>query len=501
MSESTDTGDRGSFGWACVLILVVALALRGWEAIESSLWLDELHTLHHASQATLSAVSESVRRDNHTPVYFWIVHLFGDWSEGAALRWISVGISVIGLFVLMAILAEAGASRPTRLLTAFLYATIPYQVHYGAELRPYPLLAVWTMGAFWCAFARRGPAWTRFLGFALCVVLGLLTHRSMALSVFAIGLARLFVRPAGILHLGLLILAGGVFALPFLPWLVSFAEQASGARQEHLETIGGYVLRDVLRNELMQLPLRVVEPILDFLGRPWRDIAFGATVVFFLAVAVAFGAWLRPIRGSRQPLSYVWRAALIYGVAVFVLTTGLSWYSWDRVPLQYYVGMAWVVPIVLAEPIARAAERPIGRVAAWCTVASVLVMGIAMAGGTSRADMRGAVELLETWGRELEAAGERPLYTARLAQPGTVFPDCTPFKAYAPDLPTVEPGDVPRKGDPDFERPLLVLRRVLSVQRPQWAAIREGRRIVRQQQLDWYIWVYEWRPEAPETER
>ena len=329
-----------------------------------------------------------------------------------------------------------------------------------------------------------------------------MTHRSMAISVFAIGCARLFVRPKGVLHLGWLILAGGLFVLPFLPWLVSFAEQATGLRDAHLERVGGYVFRDALRDELTQLPMRLLEPVISSLGKPWSTIARAATALFGLAALVAAFLWWRPVRsgsgpeGARVPLSSLWRAAAIYGLAVFVMTTGFSWYTWDRVPLQYYAGMAWVIPLVLAEPCAAALSRPVGRLAVSAVLASTLAMGIALAGGKSRAHVRGGVELLCKWGAELEARGERPLYSARLAQPGAVFKDCIPYRAYAPELECVEPGEVPRPGDPDFDRPLLIFRRVLPLNRIKWEPIREGRTIVREQRIDWYIWAYELRPES-----
>ena len=72
----------------------------------------------------------------------------GDWEDGAGLRGISIVISVLGLGILLAMLREVEATRATTLIAAFTYATLPYQIHYGAELRPYPLLAVLTMAAF-----------------------------------------------------------------------------------------------------------------------------------------------------------------------------------------------------------------------------------------------------------------------------------------------------------------------------------------------------------------
>src|SRR6185295_2376932 len=94
-----DESGSGSWIWLAVLVAVI---LRAWEALESSLWLDELHTLFHASQPSWSAVAESVQRDPHTPLFFGTVHLFGGWNEGAWLRAIPIVSSALGIFPLVA---------------------------------------------------------------------------------------------------------------------------------------------------------------------------------------------------------------------------------------------------------------------------------------------------------------------------------------------------------------------------------------------------------------
>ena len=68
----------------------VALVLRILEACESSLWLDELHTLSHASQPTLALVAQKVGEEFHTPLFFAFVHFFGGFEQGAWLRAIPI---------------------------------------------------------------------------------------------------------------------------------------------------------------------------------------------------------------------------------------------------------------------------------------------------------------------------------------------------------------------------------------------------------------------------
>ena len=61
----------------------LALLLRALPAARASLWLDELHTLYHASQPDLAAFFAGLRADNHPPLSFLLVRasrgLFGSW--------------------------------------------------------------------------------------------------------------------------------------------------------------------------------------------------------------------------------------------------------------------------------------------------------------------------------------------------------------------------------------------------------------------------------------
>ena len=116
--------------------LLAGLALRAWEAAESSLWLDELHTLAHAAQPDLRSVLTSVSQEVHTPLFFACVHLFGAWPEGAWLRIIPV-LSSLLLFAPVWQLARDAAGARAAGLALLLLALLPYQVHWAAELRPY----------------------------------------------------------------------------------------------------------------------------------------------------------------------------------------------------------------------------------------------------------------------------------------------------------------------------------------------------------------------------
>jgi len=501
MTESGTTvagPERVPLGVWVWIALAVGLGLRVWEATESSLWLDELHTLFHASRPDHAAVIDSVRPDNHTPLFFLVVHQFGDWSTGAWLRWIPIATSLAAFPLLVAILREAGAGTSRILLSLWLYACLPYQVHYGAELRPYCFLSFFSILAFCVAFSTRGAPVLRFALFSLTCLLGLFSHMGMAITIFAIGCARLAVRRPGGLRLPALVLSGTLAVAGFLPWLLGFAQKAAADRGAFHEETGGYALREALRNELLALPVRLVEPFVGFLGEQWARVALAGTLLAAAALLVAFlAALVARVRAAADTRPRGVDAGLVaFALAAFAVITALSWYRWDRVPLHYFSGMAWTLPLFFARIVDAAPARGV-RPLRVAVGAGALLMGVAMAGGTSRADVRGGVARLEQWGRELETANPArpPIYTAVLAQPGEVFDHALPFRAYAPELGAVEPEGVPGPGEPGFERPVLVYRRVLNLWHEKWKPITTGRRIAREEKLDWYTWVYVFVPE------
>jgi uncharacterized membrane protein len=450
--DATDQARSSRLGSAVWIAVAVGLALRTFEAVESSLWLDELHTLSHAAKPTLAAVAESVRQEVHTPLFFLFVHLFGAFEEGAWLRAIPVLSSLVVLWPLIDLARSSSAGGRTAILAGWLYACLPYQVHWASELRPYAWVGLFSAAAVWIAFTERSPRLVRFLLFFLCVLLGLYTHRIMAVTVFSIGAARLFVRRPGMLHLGWLILAGVLAVGPFLPWLVGFAGSATEARFDYQEEVGGYVLRPQLVKEVLALPLRLFVPYMGALGGPWAWLARVGAMLFFGVLGVALATRFAQ-RRSIGALSPAVRGVLLFALIDFFAVTALALWTWDRVPLQYYASLAWILPLAVAEIVAPLTSR-VGRLATLGIAGTALALGVAQAGGQCTEDIRAGVAKVHEVGAELDA----PLYSAYLTQPKS-FDHGLAYLAYAPDLVYLEPGDLPRRGDPDFERPVVVLRR------------------------------------------
>lgn len=475
-----------------VAAVVIGLVLRIWEAAESSLWLDELHTLSHASLPTLSDVIAHVRAEVvHQPLFFGFVHLFGGWEEGATLRAIPVLSSLVLFVPVFALARTAGGGARTAALACFLLACLPYGVHYATELRPYAWLSLFGAGAAWAAFSERDSKLLRLVVFALCVAAGVLTHRAMELVVVSIGFARLFVKSRDMVPLWGLIVAGALAVLPEVPWLLDYAAKATSDRFEYQETVGGFHLRPALVKEVRALPMRLFVPVLGALGPGWALVAKLAAGVFFLLLAGLAGAWWRT-RRSAESTSAPLRGLYLYGITCFGLTFALSFYRWDRLPLQYFATVAWILPIAVAQLAERWPDRS-RRTLVVLLGGAALALGIAQAGGRDMEDMRGAVALARETGAKLD----HPLYTGLLVQP-SLFEHTLPYQAYARDLERVEPGSVPAPGTPGFERPVVVLRRgriPLGVD-PAWDPIATGRRVLSETPVDEYLAVYVFVPEG-----
>ena len=465
--------------------VVVALVLRAWEALESSLWLDELHTLSHASLPTLGAVIDHVRAEVvHQPLFFGVVHCFGGWEEGATLRFLPALSSLLLFLPVIAFARAAGLGARGVALAAWLLACLPYQVHYATELRPYAWLSVFSAGAMWAAFCEHGSRLGRLVLFAACVAAGVLTHRIMEVVVLSIGVTRLFVRSREMVPLACLIGAGALAVAPEVPWLLAYAEQATTDRLEYQADLGGFVLRPALVKEALELPARLFAPFLGALGGGWAWLARLGAGVFFLVVGGGLAAAWRG-RARAMPLSAPVRALGCATLICFALVFALSFYRWDRLPLQYFAPVAWALPVAVAALAERWPERSRAQFTGLVAL-SALALGVAQAGGRNTEDMRGAVAIA----RELGAARAEPLYTGLMVQP-SLFSHTLAYDAYGRELARVEPAAVPRPGESGFERPLVVLRRGrIQLSDARWARLLEGRTIVAERKVDDYIAVF-----------
>jgi hypothetical protein len=456
------------------VVLVVAIAagfiLRLREARESSLWLDELHSIVHAwKPADVAGVLEHVHWDFHAPLFFVVLH-FVRTQEPELARLLTIVSSLLVLVPLLwfARRSRLGTSAPA--IAAALFAFLPFQIQCATELRPYAFLMVASACACWAAFADSGSARFRFAAFALAVAFGLNTHYLMALVVLLIGAVRvLFLVPPlargapGPRPLGLawLILAGALGACAFLPWFFGYMfwvvetpeDLVPGDAAERTVTTANFV-------DVLQAPLKTLVPAIRLLGGGATLAAGVGAAILVAGLVLGVLGWLvRALRRDLPPADRSVRMAVAFAALAGVVVCGMSIWSWARVSVRYLWIAAWLWPLVACELVA-AFRSPRARAA----LAALLVGGAALAGvahvvGKTREDVRGAVARARFLGVEFALLTQhRPLYTALLGQPPR-FEHGLPYLAYGADLDWVEPKDLPRPGQPGFERPVVVITR------------------------------------------
>jgi len=473
-----------------VLALFAAPGLRWIEAARKSLWLDELHSLFTAGGADLAEVIERVRVDFHPPGYFVLLHLLRE-ADPHAQRALSVAFSLAAIPFLLGLARSAGFSPLARAVTVFLYATAPYQILYGAELRAYSGLSTAAVVMAWAAFT---PGRGKALAFALALALGLYLHYFALVAAAAVVLARLLVRPrtGGLLAPRRLILAGALGAALFLPWVLAkerwiLTDPGKLWRREHLDTTQAPGPRTEQRGLLDQdftraaviLPRSYV-PMIGSLGGVPAGAARVAAVAFFALAAAGLVALVR--RGRGPPSSALGGILAAAGLAYALLLVACL-LVWRRVPDQYFVVGAWGWMLLVGACVDAFARARAAFAGLMC--AASLALGASHVAGAPREDVRSAVETA------VSMTEEGHTLTAVLWQPPW-YPDRLPFDVYARGVEAREPGEVPVA-----EGGVVVLARSAPPGRlpEKWRAILEGRRVVREIRIDAAMSVYLLEPE------
>ncbi len=140
---SEDRGPRAEI-WLLWVALALGVALRVGNALRTSLWLDDFHSLHHARNLARGDLWTDLLRDNHPPLSFVLLGaarmLGGEGELVLALPAIVAGL--LGLIVLWLLLE----GFPGRGLAVLLLASSTLHLEASANLRMYALLALGVLG-------------------------------------------------------------------------------------------------------------------------------------------------------------------------------------------------------------------------------------------------------------------------------------------------------------------------------------------------------------------
>lgn len=210
-----------------LLILILALALRLIGAQSRPIWYDEAFSILFAEKGpaailsgTLTADANSSAAEEHPPTYYFILWA---WTEVFGTSLISVRIlSIIfslGTIVCIYFIAHHLFNEQTARTAAIFVSILPFQIHYGVEVRMYILLTFWLMLAT-LAYLKR---W--WIVFSLTAALAQYTHNLAAIYLIPLALTPLIQRDWKTLRS--LTLAGIGSIILYAPWLIQLPSQIS----------------------------------------------------------------------------------------------------------------------------------------------------------------------------------------------------------------------------------------------------------------------------------
>ncbi|MEM7309399.1 MAG: glycosyltransferase family 39 protein [Planctomycetota bacterium] len=405
--------------------LLYGLMMRVEAARGTSLWLDELHTLHHAAAPSLGALLEGLRADNHPPLSFVLVRasraLFGEGELALRLPALAAGAAAVWLVYR---LARRTLDRWWHGVAPWLVAASSLHLVASAEARMYSLLALWALlwidGALGLAERERGGA----LRVGAATALGLLTHYHCLHVLAVLGGAGLVALPRG-RRLALIGAAAGG-ALAAAPWYAyGFLTQLGhemppGGSTASLRRLAEGMVHLLFHNASLAGPAK---PLF---------VAAGGLALVLAALGAA-----RLVR-AQQPAKR--RAGILVGAAVFALP---AWAALVAMILPR-AGFHWTYLTASAPPLAlliAAAAEPGGRLprlrlgAVFAVLLAAVLLASKNANAPSREDYRGAVRHVLTHGQPddvvIAADWQPPLfehgrawdyYAPRLGDPAALPP-------------------------------------------------------------------------------
>lgn len=204
---------QGAMGQAAAVLVptALALAIRGYQILDGSIWADELHVVAAAKQGVTRAIQVAAA-DVYPPLYYLLAALF-DPSDPHRLRWISAIAGALTVSLVAGLGLRLGGVRSAWVGGLWL-ASLPAHVHWSQEARAYALIGLLVVALAGNAMTRGAPIVAALLAAAL-----MYTH----------GLAPVYLLPVAVVliwerdwHRLAAVVVG---ALTFLPWLtLSFSQ-------------------------------------------------------------------------------------------------------------------------------------------------------------------------------------------------------------------------------------------------------------------------------------
>ncbi len=208
-----------------ILILLLAFVVRLAGIASRPIWYDEAFSILISEQGpsailhgTLDSDSDSSAAEEHPPAYYFLLwgwmKAFG--SSLVAARMLSIIIS-LGIIFLVYLITLHLFDPPTAFTASILAAILPFQVHYGQEIRMYTLLT------FWLSLTTLALLKRQWILFSIAAALAQYTHNLAAFYLIPLALTPLFQRDWKTLRA--LTLAGFASIILYFPWLMQLPAQ------------------------------------------------------------------------------------------------------------------------------------------------------------------------------------------------------------------------------------------------------------------------------------
>ncbi|WKZ34542.1 MAG: glycosyltransferase family 39 protein [Anaerolineales bacterium] len=179
-----------------ILVFLLALTLRLAGVASRPIWYDETFSILFAEQGpaavlsgTLTPDADSATAEEHPPAFYFTlwawIQVFG--NSLISVRILPILLS-LGIVLFIYVIASRLFEPPTALIAAFLAAILPFQIHYGQEIRMYVLLTFWLCLATY-AFLKR-----QWILFSIAAALAQYTHNLAAFYLLPLALSPVFER-------------------------------------------------------------------------------------------------------------------------------------------------------------------------------------------------------------------------------------------------------------------------------------------------------------------
>jgi 4-amino-4-deoxy-L-arabinose transferase-like glycosyltransferase len=210
-----------------IFIIVLALGIRLAGIASRPIWYDEAFSALLAEQGPAAILSGTLANDvdssaaeEHPPAYYFI--LWG-WAQAfgnslVAVRMLSI-ITSLGIILCVYLIASHLFNQQTALTAAFLAAILPFQIHYGQEIRMYVLLTFWLCLATYALLKRQ------WILFSIAAALAQYTHNLAAFYLIPLAFTPIFQKDWKTLRS--LTLAGFAAIIMYSPWLIQLPAQIS----------------------------------------------------------------------------------------------------------------------------------------------------------------------------------------------------------------------------------------------------------------------------------